>query len=467
MRTTTTRAILSTVAACTVAVSTAAWGREKPRGEAELVANPAFASSAGQPMPHEWTLQPLPVTDACCRVRAVDGGLAVDAPERPFGVGIVWQDVQGIEGQKSYAVDVLAKAEKIPSPYRSILVRLTWTHGGQPLHPAGLMVRGPSAAGAGLRFPDVLVAPKEADGARLSLEVKWPQGGLGALAAGRLAAAAAAAAAKGEDRHGLPPAPATARRERNLELFCQQIDAGRPAGAGHRLPARGDHAWSARPRTGRRLAEPIPGPSTQRLGQAAKQNHLWVVAGLYGARRRHASTTRPCCLDRKGELAGQVPQDPPAPRGVARRASRPAASTRSSRPISAPIAIQICYDWFFPEAAAIFALKGAEIVFAPTWGTTLRRPGRPRRGRERLPRPRPRQRHLPGPLGLRRQQHGHRPAGPDARLQRRPEGLFWCEVDLTRRDPLPWVGHWRWIGPRDRMPSSYGSLLGDPAKPTD
>ncbi len=47
------------------------------------------------------------------------------------------------------------------------------------------------------------------------------------------------------------------------------------------------------------------------------------------------------------------------------------------------------------------------------------------------------------------------------------EGLFWCEVDLSRRDPLPWVGNWRLLGPRDRMPASYESLLGDPAGPTD
>ena len=115
MRARRNRAILSAIAVCLAAVSPAAWGREKPEGEGELVANPAFASSAGQAVPHEWTLQPLPVKQACCRVRVVDGGLAVDAPGHPFGVGIVWQDVHGIEGQKSYAVDVLAKAEKILS----------------------------------------------------------------------------------------------------------------------------------------------------------------------------------------------------------------------------------------------------------------------------------------------------------------------------------------------------------------
>ena len=46
------------------------------------------------------------------------------------------------------------------------------------------------------------------------------------------------------------------------------------------------------------------------------------------------------------------------------------------------------------------------------------------------------------------------------------EGVFWCEVDLNRREAFHWVGYWRSIGPRDRMPSTYNALLADPPKPT-
>jgi len=41
-------------------------------------------------------------------------------------------------------------------------------------------------------------------------------------------------------------------------------------------------------------------------------------------------------------------------------------------------------------------------------------------------------------------------------------GIFWCEVDLNRREPLWWVGHWRSIGPRERMPETYGPIMADP-----
>ncbi len=42
------------------------------------------------------------------------------------------------------------------------------------------------------------------------------------------------------------------------------------------------------------------------------------------------------------------------------------------------------------------------------------------------------------------------------------EGVFWCEVDLNEREPLPWVGHWHDIGGRDRMPHTYAPLLQEP-----
>ena len=37
-------------------------------------------------------------------------------------------------------------------------------------------------------------------------------------------------------------------------------------------------------------------------------------------------------------------------------------------------------------------------------------------------------------------------------------GVFWAEVDLNKRECLDWVGYWRSIGPRDRMPETYGPL---------
>ncbi len=44
------------------------------------------------------------------------------------------------------------------------------------------------------------------------------------------------------------------------------------------------------------------------------------------------------------------------------------------------------------------------------------------------------------------------------------EGVVWAEVDLNRRERLWWVGHWRSIGPRHRMPTTYGPIATEPPR---
>jgi predicted amidohydrolase len=45
--------------------------------------------------------------------------------------------------------------------------------------------------------------------------------------------------------------------------------------------------------------------------------------------------------------------------------------------------------------------------------------------------------------------------------------VVWCEIDLARRERLAWVGRWRDIGPRDRMPGTYPRLLAEPQDAPD
>jgi hypothetical protein len=128
-------------------------------------------------LPAGWTAWRPDVAPAACRFRATPGGLAVDAPQEPFAVGGVSQKLKGIEGGRAYAVEAVAAPQSIGDPYRAVMVRLAWLKADEPLHPAGSLVRGPRAVDGKLRFQDVLVAPKQADGAAISLDLKWPQGG--------------------------------------------------------------------------------------------------------------------------------------------------------------------------------------------------------------------------------------------------------------------------------------------------
>ena len=142
----------------------------------ELVVNATFESADREQLPRGWSVW-SPVWDkAACRLKSVDEGLLVEAAD-PYAVGGVFQEIKDIEPRQAYAVKAVCRLRNIPTPYQSVLLRIIWTRRGKLLHPAGMLVRGRVLAGGIASFEDVLVAPETADGARLSLEVKWPQGG--------------------------------------------------------------------------------------------------------------------------------------------------------------------------------------------------------------------------------------------------------------------------------------------------
>jgi predicted amidohydrolase len=341
----------------------------------------------------------------------------------------------------------------VPNPLRSLLVRVTWMRGKELLHPAGMLVRGPTVAGGKATFEDVLVAPQAADGATLSLEVKWPQGG--AVVWKRVGVRPTELEPRKVRVGTVYLRPKDSTPEKNMDLWCGQIDAAGKLGLD--IVCLSEAILQIG--TGRdvnTLAEPIPGPSTERLGAAAKRNRIWVVAGLTERDGDRVYNTA-VLLDREGRLAGKY-RKVHLPREEWLKGITPGTEYPVFRTDFGTIAIQVCYDWFFPEPAAIFAQRGAEILFAPTWGDTM--PDQDGRAQgETIFRTRARDNGLylvPSvydgnsmiidPMGRILVSSGGR------------EGVFWRELDLNARECLPWVGQWRAIGPRDRMPDTYGPL---------
>lgn len=439
---------------------------QSPATAGEFVSNPDFSRHKAGEVAEGWTVWTAEVEGARAAVRAASGGVLVEAPGKPFAVGGLRQEFGQVQGGKAYAVEVACRAERIASPLRSVLVRLVWLSRGKAVHPAGMYIRGPVAAGndpSQLVFRDVLVAPTEADGARLSLEVKWP--GEGAVLWQRASVRPTSPPPPRKVKIGtVYLRPANSTPEKNLQAFCEQIDAAGRLGldivclpeaitlVGTRL-------------TGPQTAEPIPGPSTERLAAAAGRNRLWVVAGLYEREGLQVYNTA-VLLDRQGRLAGKyrkihLPREE-WDKGITPGHEYPVFQTDFGR-----VAIQICYDWFFPEVDTIFALKGAEVVFAPTWGTTFA----DREGRvegENVFRVRARDNGIYlVPSVYDGSSMVIDPLGRVLVSNKGQSGVFWCEVDLNQREPLWWVGYWRSIGPRDRMPSTYGPLGGDPTRPAE
>ncbi len=117
------------------------------------------------------------------------------------------------------------------------------------------------------------------------------------------------------------------------------------------------------------LAEPIPGPSTVAWQKFAKQHGVVVVASLFEKRSAGLYHNTAVIIDADGSLLGiyrkmHIPDDPlyyekfyftPGDTGFR------AWQTKFGR-----IGVLICWDQWYPEAARLTALQGAEILFYPT-----------------------------------------------------------------------------------------------------
>ena len=434
------------------ALAVGADGAETP---GNLVRNPAFTLGQGESIRH-WTVWKPPWERAACAICQTDRGLLVSSPKEPYGVGGVWQQIDGIEGGKAYAVEAVCDLTAVATPRRSVMVRLEWFKGKKQMHPAGWLVRGPVLQEGAAAFGDVFVAPEEADAARLTLEVKWP--GAGSVLWKRAGLWPTEPPKPRKVKLGtVYLRPKNSTPEKNLDLWCAQIDAAGTLGLdivclGEAITTIGTGAKLED------LARPIPGPDTERLGEAARRNKIWVVAGLTqrdGGRIYNTAVL----IDRQGRLAGTY-RKVHLPREEWKKGIAPGGEYPVFQTDFGCVAVMICYDWFFPEAAEAFALRGAQVLFAPTWGNTLPDEDGCVNG-ETTFRVRARDNGLYlVPSVYDGQSMVIDPLGRILAANAGKSGVFWAEVDLAKRERLRWVGHWGSIGPRHRMPETYGPPRG-------
>ncbi len=129
---------------------------------------------------------------------------------------------------------------------------------------------------------------------------------------------------------------------------------------------REDHALFA-------LAEPIPGPSTERLGAIVREEKITLIASLFERRAAGVYHNTAAILDpassTRDNIAGvyrkmHIPDDPlyyekfyfaPGDLGF-----------RSIATSHGNVGTLVCWDQWYPEAARLTALHGAEILFYPT-----------------------------------------------------------------------------------------------------
>jgi predicted amidohydrolase len=114
------------------------------------------------------------------------------------------------------------------------------------------------------------------------------------------------------------------------------------------------------------LAEPIPGPTTERLGAKARQYHMYIVAGVY-EREGDILYNTSVLIDRQGKVAGKyrkvyLPREE-IEGGLTPGNSYPVFETDFGR-----IGMMICWDSQYADPARALAAQGAEIIFLPIWG---------------------------------------------------------------------------------------------------
>jgi N-carbamoylputrescine amidase len=118
-----------------------------------------------------------------------------------------------------------------------------------------------------------------------------------------------------------------------------------------------------------RLAEPIPGPTTKAFQSFAREHGVAVVVSLFERRAAGVYHNTAAIIDADGSLLGKyrkmhIPDDPlflekfyftPGDLGF-----------RAWQTRYAKIGVLVCWDQWYPEAARLTALQGAEILLYPT-----------------------------------------------------------------------------------------------------
>ena len=118
-----------------------------------------------------------------------------------------------------------------------------------------------------------------------------------------------------------------------------------------------------------KLAETIPGPSTEALGKVARKHKVVIVASLFEKRAAGIYHNTAVMIDADGSIAGKyrkmhIPDDPlyyekfyftPGDLGF-----------QTHQTAYGNIGTLVCWDQWFPEAARLTALGGAQFLFYPT-----------------------------------------------------------------------------------------------------
>jgi predicted amidohydrolase len=294
--------------------------------------------------------------------RSSPDSLAISGNGNPLEYGGWTHAIAGITPGKYYRLTAYFTDRSVPDERRQVVARLDWRDksGGRVAQPDYAYET--SAAGEWTRVTLSVPAPPEAASVKLELILGWaPQGTVW-----------------WDDISFEETAPPPDRWVRigtlslhpqnnpdNLGAFLSLLD--RAAKEKPDIVCMGEEILNeGHPLNYLGTAEPIPGPSTKRLGEAARKYGIYIVAGLL-ERDGPAAYNTAVLIDRQGNLAGKyrkvyLPREE-IEGGLMPGSECPVFDTDFGR-----IGMMICWDAEYTDVARALAVQGAEVILVPAAG---------------------------------------------------------------------------------------------------
>ncbi len=297
--------------------------------------------------------------------RAGSGALAIQGGGNAAAVGSWRRDWSPVRAGVTYRFTAWRRAEGVAYPTRSLTARLVWLDArGQPARPPDY-VPAVASEGAWTRMEHVCVAPERAQTVRVELTLAW----------------APDATVWWDDVSLTEETPSAGRVVRALTVYHRPQGTGAAARSVEEFCRLMERAADQKPDviclpegvtvigTGKsyaEVAESVPGPTTTRLGAAARKLKSYICAGLYEREGKILYNTA-VLLDREGRVAGKY-RKTHLPREEVEAGLTPGSEYPVFQTDFGKVGMMICWDLQFPEPSRALALKGAELILLPIWG---------------------------------------------------------------------------------------------------
>ncbi len=297
--------------------------------------------------------------------RGEPGALAISGNSNAAAHGGWQRSVDGVTAGAWYRFSAYYRAAGVPAEIWQVVARLDWR----------------TAQGRRAGQPDyVYAATRDGDWTRVSLDAQAPAEAASATVQLYLSNAplgtvwwddlALAGIPAPEPRKvtvasvNLRPRGTGAAAE-SVRRFIETIDRAVPAKTDVILLPEGITVIGTG-KTYAEVAEPVPGPTSLRLGEVARRRGAWIAAGVY-EREGQAIYNTAILVDREGKLAGRY-RKVYLPREEVEGGLTPGSDYPVFRTDFGTIGMMICYDVFYADPARALAMQGAELILMPIWG---------------------------------------------------------------------------------------------------